>query len=323
MCLRPIFNLALVFGLGLCAPNQVMAALCTSTGSGDWETGGTWDCGGVPSCGDTIVIAAGHTVNVTTNNSTLDCGSPSYVIIEGVLDFGNGDKLNLGCGSGLTVENGGTISASGSGGGSSNQITICGSTVWSKSDGDVSGPATYGTPLSVELVEFTAARTGKNTAKLSWTTISETENDRFVILKSSNLIEWMRIDSIAGAGTYAGTSSYEYVDYQVTELTTYYKLMQVDYNGSVKYYGPVGVQSYELGQVVLIPNPATEYIEISELPNNVPHQLIIHDVFGRVVENIHLSENRNKVYLDNIPSGNYILRISNDWDHVSRGIIIR
>jgi len=52
--------------LFLLAQNTAHAAICTSTGSGNWSDVGRFDCG-VPGSGDDVIIAAGHTVTLDTD----------------------------------------------------------------------------------------------------------------------------------------------------------------------------------------------------------------------------------------------------------------
>jgi len=44
----------------------------TSTGTGNWNTGGTWTPSGVPSAGDVVTILSGHTVTVNVNTNNLN-----------------------------------------------------------------------------------------------------------------------------------------------------------------------------------------------------------------------------------------------------------
>lgn len=86
-------------------------AVCVSMSSGNWGNPLTWMCNGspsVPGCGDTIVINAGHTVNVSVQQDYSGCGSPMYIYIDGTLDFpNNGPKLKLPEGSYIQINSGG------------------------------------------------------------------------------------------------------------------------------------------------------------------------------------------------------------------------
>src|SRR5262245_19382084 len=47
------------------------AATKTSTGSGNWNTAGTWSPSGTPGTNDDVIVAAGHTVTITSNTASL------------------------------------------------------------------------------------------------------------------------------------------------------------------------------------------------------------------------------------------------------------
>jgi hypothetical protein len=212
-----------------------------SVQDGNWETGTTWDSGSVPACGDTIYIK--HLVTVTTNNATLDgCGDPSFIIITGTLDFSNGDKISLDCGSGITIETGGLISAAGGGGGASNNIKICGSEVWRKSDGDVNGPSSFGSPLPVELASFTASAE-QNYNEVRWTTLSENESAYFIIEKSYDGLTFSEMARIDAQGFSVSSHEYLSMDFSPGINHTFYRLKQVDQNNTIRVYSIIKIES--------------------------------------------------------------------------------
>ncbi len=225
----------------LLSSNYSFADVINSAMDGNWETGATWDGGSVPVCGDTIYIK--HIVTVTTNNTTLDgCGLPSFIIISGTLEFGNGDKLSMDCGSGITILPGGRISASGSGGGASNYIQICGSEVWRKSDGDVTGPAVFGSPLPIELSSFNADAE-QNHNIIRWTTLSENESAYFILEKSYDGITFSEMTRIDAQGNSIGSHEYMSMDFSPGVNQTFYRLKQVDQNNTIRVYSIIKVES--------------------------------------------------------------------------------
>ena len=63
------------------------AAICTSTGTGNWNTAATWSCGHVPLSADDVVIASGHTVTLDTDDAIAS------LTVSGTLTFGD-DKTD-------------------------------------------------------------------------------------------------------------------------------------------------------------------------------------------------------------------------------------
>lgn len=89
-------------------------------------------------------------------------------------------------------------------------------------------------PLPIELTEFTCHSTDKF-IELNWITQTETNNDYFVVEKSSNGINWQKIGTITGAGTSTTPISYVLRDHYPPNGINYYRLKQVDYNSDYTY----------------------------------------------------------------------------------------
>jgi hypothetical protein len=87
--------------------------------------------------------------------------------------------------------------------------------------------------LPIELDNFKAY-----CSDIEWSTLSETNNDYFILKYSKDGEDWKGLDTILGAG-----NSYSRIDYKYklnqSDYIMYYKLLQVDYDGSTKVYGPI------------------------------------------------------------------------------------
>jgi hypothetical protein len=88
-------------------------------------------------------------------------------------------------------------------------------------------------PLPVVLTSFTgqASSTGNI---LRWTTASEANSAHFEVERSADGQEFIKIGQLAAAGTSATTHSYQFVDAAAT-ATSYYRLRQVDFDGTATY----------------------------------------------------------------------------------------
>ncbi len=85
--------------------------------------------------------------------------------------------------------------------------------------------------LPIELSEFSGKKfDGHNV--ISWTTSSESENEKFVLQRSSDARIFEDIYTVSGAGTDASVNNYYFRDYKfVSNQVNYYRLKQVDRNG--------------------------------------------------------------------------------------------
>jgi hypothetical protein len=69
---------------------------------------------------------------------------------------------------------------------------------------------------------------------LKWSTASETNNSHFIIEKSFDAINFFEIGNVAGAGNSSTTLYYSFTDNNVNGFA-YYRLKQVDFNGTYSY----------------------------------------------------------------------------------------
>jgi hypothetical protein len=114
-----------------------------------------------------------------------------------------------------------------------------------------------GSVVPVELTSFTATANGKEVI-LNWSTATELNNQGFEIERSENNISFYKIGFVPGFGTTTELKSYSYSDQSVNSGTYYYRLKQVDYDGSYEYSDLVEVEITSLTEFALeqnYPNP--------------------------------------------------------------------
>ena len=121
-----------------------------------------------------------------------------------------------------------------------------------------------GYSLPVELLNF-SAMCKENTANLSWSTSSETNNNFFSIEKSIDTFNWDVLAKISGAGNSNNVQNYAYEDTNPNSQITYYRLKQVDFDGAFTYSKVVALncgdsKTFEL--VSIIPGQNDNEIDI-------------------------------------------------------------
>lgn len=87
------------------------------------------------------------------------------------------------------------------------------------------------TPLPVELISY-EVKCVDNTAKITWTTASETNNDFFTVSRAGADMMFYPMSNIQGAYYSSTTHTYAYTDGAPLTGTSYYKLSQTDMDGS-------------------------------------------------------------------------------------------
>jgi len=192
-----------------------------------------------------------------------------------------------------------------------------GSAIGSLSNGSITSnvistfsPFTIGaipTTLPVRLDGFSAKLDG-NRVKLEWTTASELDNSHFLIGRSTNGKDYVRVARVNGKGTTTASSNYLAYDHQPAVGLNYYRLLQVDHNGKET---ELAIKSldFSLSGLVLsaYPNPTSTHYHIV---SNVATAASITAITGQEVKRLQLVPGINQLDASTWPVGIYILKTS-------------
>lgn len=181
--------------------------------------------------------------------------------------------------------------------------------------------------VPVKLVSFKATlNTERNWVNISWSTINEINNNYFVVEKSDDGIHFKALDTVK-ANNLQGLNNYSILDKEPYAKTTYYRLKQVDVDGSFTYSQIVAVQLNLTNYTFDIhPNPVRD-IAIASITSATSYdsKIIITDITGRVVkyQTIKLQRGTQQVVLNlsNLQQGNYQASIYLNGQYVTRKIL--
>ncbi|MBN1349029.1 T9SS type A sorting domain-containing protein [candidate division KSB1 bacterium] len=143
-----------------------------------------------------------------------------------------------------------------------------------------------GDPTPVELVSFHVEFI-QNKCVLKWETASESNNYGFEIQRSESSIQFITVGFVRGTGTATTLQRYQFTDRDAPPGKHYYRLKQIDTDGSFSYSSIIATeltvpQKFELYQNY--PNPFNPETTIKyALPENGHVRLIIYDILGREV----------------------------------------
>ncbi len=93
-------------------------------------------------------------------------------------------------------------------------------------------------PLPIQLSSFAAYVTGQNDVRLEWSTVSETNNFGFEVQKAQNQphdFTTVPNSFVAGNGTTVEPHEYSFVDPATPQGTWFYRLKQIDLDGTIHY----------------------------------------------------------------------------------------
>lgn len=132
----------------------------------------------------------------------------------------------------------------------------------------------------IELLSFSAENKGYQN-ELFWATETEINNDHFEIERSKDTHAFEKIGDIKGAGNSTTTQYYQFTDATPFNGKNYYRLKQIDVNGSYSYSHVVEVELDIANGVAIFPNPVLEEFHIMvEKPNQ---SIIITDEIGKIL----------------------------------------
>jgi hypothetical protein len=167
--------------------------------------------------------------------------------------------------------------------------------------------------MPIELVYFRADVVNAS-VMLSWETASESKNDHFLVERmKEGESKFETIATIQGAGDSKDAIQYEYFDYSPIAGQSYYRLAQVDYDGTTSYFNILTIFT-EAVAVTVYPNPATEYLFLNGVKVN--STISITDLQGenqsRQYEIQELSAGQLGIDVRDLEVGTYSIRIADD-----------
>ncbi|MBE0551659.1 MAG: T9SS type A sorting domain-containing protein [Ignavibacterium sp.] len=174
----------------------------------------------------------------------------------------------------------------------------------------------FSNSIPVELTSFTASALDGNVV-LNWITATELNNSGFQIerrkTKDEKSEEWRSIGFVSGNGTTTEKSFYSFTDQNPVAGKSYYRLKQIDFDGSFEYSSIVEVDFnlpivFSLEQNYPNPfNPATSIQYTIRSKQNV--QLLVYNVLGKEIATL---VNEEK------PAGDY--KVNFDASKLSSGV---
>jgi uncharacterized repeat protein (TIGR01451 family) len=110
------------------------------------------------------------------------------------------------------------------------------------------------TTTPVELISFTGSRTNHH-AVLNWSTATEKNNAYFIIQRSTDGIHFDSIGFVKGKNNSSTISHYSFADENISSLTLYYQLKQVDNDNTSSKSKIISLQPDADFGIYIYPNP--------------------------------------------------------------------
>lgn len=178
-------------------------------------------------------------------------------------------------------------------------------------------------PIPVELLYLSANWINDDEAEVTWSTATEINNEKFILQRSYNGFDFEDLEEIfskADGGNSFSLLNYSFIDESIVSNANkiYYKLVQVDFDGTKTNYGPLLLERDRILvklDLKAYPNPANDRLFVNiagDLYNSMSYEMI--DVLGQQVFEgkfekssfLHTLE----IPVSQVASGNYWLRFT-------------
>ena len=173
--------------------------------------------------------------------------------------------------------------------------------------------------LPVSLIDFSAKKVN-DYVEINWTTASEKNNDYFVVQKSVDGFNFDDIDIVEGAGNSNVIINYRSYDDNPNYEINYYRLSQIDYDGTITLSSIVAVINESENIIQVFPNPSDGNITVK---TQEAIDVVIYSSIGHEVLRLKLNANtNNKIDLTNHKKGIYFLSYITNGKRVVKKIIV-
>lgn len=143
--------------------------------------------------------------------------------------------------------------------------------------------------VPVELISFTAAKAG-NSVHLKWSTATETNNKGFEVERKAQDAEsmaWGKIGFVEGSGTSTEVQNYSFEDKNLSAGKYFYRLKQIDFDGTFEYLKEAEANVAAPGEFVLYqnyPNPFNPVTNFGvRISNSGFVSLKVYDILGNEI----------------------------------------
>ena len=163
-----------------------------------------------------------------------------------------------------------------------------------------------------------------NKVELNWITSSELNNQGFVVERKTENTDWNSIGFVSGYNTTTETHNYQFTDNEITANKYFYRLKQVDFDGTFEYSNIIEIDINSVSEFTLnqnYPNPFNPSTKISfTIPQTANVKLSIYNAIGEKIAELmnevksagtydvdfNASELSSGIYLYRLEAGEFI-----------------
>ncbi|MEP7164457.1 MAG: T9SS type A sorting domain-containing protein [Ferruginibacter sp.] len=180
-----------------------------------------------------------------------------------------------------------------------------------------------GGPLPVTFEGFSAQKNADGTLKLLWNVGTEINVKGYYVESSINGIDFTN----AGYVTASGRSIYSLVYTGKLAQTTFFRVRNIDFDGSSKYTPIIKVYSRDQmdARIQIYPVPATDLVTIQHNKSSENSVFTLLTPDGKIIKRIEATPNtlQTQININNLPTGIYLVRYDNGNGDVQSAKLIK
>jgi hypothetical protein len=169
------------------------------------------------------------------------------------------------------------------------------------------------TALPVELTYFQTQATDNQKVNIKWETATEINSSYFVLERSRDAVNYKAIANIEAAGSSTSKKTYNFIDESALFGTNYYRLSQIDRDGTQQVFRPQAVVIDDAYMAFgVFPNPSIGTNFNVKVEDSDEANLNLMDFSGRVI-GVNISKLTQTILeitpTENLKLGTYILEV--------------
>lgn len=150
-------------------------------------------------------------------------------------------------------------------------------------------------------------------AYITWSTVSEINNDYFSIEYSYDGVDWTEINKVYGAGNSNEVIHYSHYDFDCFHnQLVYYRIVQVDFDGTKSSSKVKPLNVVKPYTVKIFPNPTKENttVEINAEFGDRTGNVVVRNMSGQKVFSKSIVNGKNQLNLMQLAPDTYIIKVS-------------
>jgi hypothetical protein len=168
--------------------------------------------------------------------------------------------------------------------------------------------------LPLEWGDFLGQSCGENNC-LNWSTLQEKNTSHFILERSYNGFSWEIFgETLEAQGNSNQEVYYDYADHSVTKDVTFYRIKQVDLDGTFSYSDVIRVENNSVrNKLMPFPNPTTDLLFVDSEEGILSVELTSQDQRVRanpLLEKV--SDSRYQIDMRQFPSNHYLVTIQTE-----------